>query len=64
MRQRILTRFERFAQTTAEVHYLESLGETFHTISARLQERRPVNVKELPFYPAFHKESDICNTDR
>lgn len=58
MRQRILTRFENFVQTTMEFHHLEALGETFHTIAAKLQECWPVDVPRLPFYPAFQAEKD------
>ena len=53
MQQRILFRFERLAQTTAETGYLECLGDLFQTMSTILQKRWPVQTHQLPFYPAF-----------
>ena len=53
MRQRMLTRFERFAQTTVEYGYLETLGSLFHTIAIELQKRWPAPMQRLPTYPAF-----------
>lgn len=53
MRQRILTSFERFVQTTAEFHYLEALGALFHAIVSELRNRWPVHTQQLPTYPAF-----------
>jgi len=54
MRQRILTRFERFAQTTAEYGYLEALGSLFQTMAAILRERWPAYAQRLPVYAAFN----------
>ena len=53
MRQRILTRFERFAQTTAEFGYLEALGSLFQTMATMLRERWPAYAQQLPVYSAF-----------
>ncbi|HZO73032.1 MAG TPA: hypothetical protein VFB60_12595 [Ktedonobacteraceae bacterium] len=59
MRQRILARFERFAQTTAEYGYLEALGSLFQTMAATLRERWPAYAQQLPVYPAFeHARAD------
>jgi hypothetical protein len=57
MRQRMLTRFERFAQTTVEYGYLETLGTLFHTIASELQKRWPAPMRQLPTYPAFKRFS-------
>jgi hypothetical protein len=53
MRQRIITRFERFAQTTEECCYLEALGSLFRTMVSTLRERWPTHMQQLPVYPAF-----------
>lgn len=53
MRQRILTRFERFAQTTAESGYMEALGSLFQTMATTLRKRWPAYAQQLPIYPAF-----------
>ena len=53
MRQRILTRFERFAQTTIEFGYLESLGSLFQAMATILRERWPAYAQQLTIYPAF-----------
>ncbi len=60
MRQRILTRFERFAQTTAEFGYLEALGSLFHIMASTLRERWPAHARQLPVYPAF---KDVARPD-
>jgi hypothetical protein len=46
-------RFERLAQTTAEMGYLEHLGHLFQTIATALRRRWPVHAYQLPAYPAF-----------
>ncbi len=53
MQRRILFRFERLAQTTAETGYLECLGDLFQTMSTVLRKRWPVQAHQFPFYPAF-----------
>ncbi|MDQ2904601.1 MAG: hypothetical protein ABI456_07960 [Ktedonobacteraceae bacterium] len=53
MRQRIITRFERFVQTTAECSYLEALGSLFHAMVSTLRKRWPRYTQQLPVYPVF-----------
>ena len=55
MCQRILTRFERFAETTEEFGYLEALGSLFATMAGVLRQRWPAHAQQLPVYPAFQK---------
>lgn len=62
MRQRMLTRFERFAQTTVEYGYLEALGLLFHTIASELRKRWPAAMQRLPTYPAFKRLSIHADT--
>ncbi|MGH2495188.1 MAG: phosphotransferase [Ktedonobacteraceae bacterium] len=57
MRQRILTRFELFAQTTAEFRHLEALGSLFHIIASTLRSRWPARTQQLPLFPAFRREA-------
>lgn len=58
MQQRLLFRFERVAQMTAETGYLECLGNLFQTMSTVLRKHWPVETHQLPFYPAF-KDFDL-----
>lgn len=53
MQQRLLFRFERLAQTTVEMGYLERLGNLFQTMGTTLRKRWPVQTHQLPLYPAF-----------
>jgi hypothetical protein len=53
MWQRLIFRFERLAQTTAEMGYLEHLGHLFQTIATALRRHWPVYAYQLPAYPAF-----------
>lgn len=53
MCQRFLTRFERFAETTAAYGYLEALGALFAAMASVLRTRWPAYARQLPTYPAF-----------
>ena len=65
MCQRILTRFERFAQTTIEFGYLESLGSLFAAMASTLRERWPAHAQLLPVYPALRRVTlGNCSTSR
>lgn len=53
MRQRVIVRAERFADTVEEASYLEALGETFRMIANKLRSIWPEAADSLPLYPAF-----------
>lgn len=52
-RQRLLVRFDRFADLTEEMGHLEALGATARAITARLRALWPPEADQMPLYPAF-----------
>jgi len=53
MRQRVLMRFEMFAQATEEFGHLQAMGVTFRNMAAKLRRLWPAEAGEMPYYPAF-----------
>ena len=54
VRQRIVLRFEIFAQVTERYECLEMVGETARQVVSQLCKRWP-DVEEMPYYPAFRE---------
>ena len=54
--QRIVHRFERFAQTTQEFGYLEALGATFQAMATRLRIHWSLGQDTMEVYPVFKRK--------
>ncbi len=54
-RQRLLYRFEVFAQASARFHQLEALGAWAYVMGQRLRAKWP-EVQDMPLYPAFRDQ--------
>jgi Mn-containing catalase len=53
MRQRVVTRFESFAQATEEFGHLEAIGAVFYRMAVKLRSLWSVQADTMPVYPAF-----------
>ncbi len=56
MPQRILHRFECFAQTTQEFGHLEALGATFQAVAVKLRTLWPLKEDTIDVYPVFKRK--------
>jgi hypothetical protein len=55
LRQQLLAWLEGFAAVAEECSHATALGASALALAARLRERWPPDVVELPFYPAFRR---------